>query len=100
MHPQLDRYPLVVDHAGIILPMVDFEGPRHILFSKIYTALTGGLLKRGGGRQPTGLGILHREYPVYLLPLVREFHLEDLLELVAVHLAGRGHRAVHQVLLA
>jgi hypothetical protein len=45
VHPQLDRYALVVDHPRIILPMIDFEGPRHILFSKIYTAMAGGLLK-------------------------------------------------------
>ena len=100
MHPQLNRNALVVDHARIILPMVFFESPRHILFCKIYTALNGGFLKCRGGSQPTSLGILHREYPEDLLPLIRELHLEDFLELVAVYLtSSRGHCAVYYFML-
>lgn len=99
MHPQLDRDSLVVNLSLIILSMVEFEGPRNILFCKIYTALNGGFLKRGDGCQPRSLSILHREYPVYFLPLIRKLHLEDFLELDAVHLTGRCHRAVHHLLL-
>ena len=99
MHTQLYRYALVINHTRIILTMVEFECPRHILFCKIYTALNGGFLKRGDGCQPTSLGILHREYPVDFLPLIRELHLEDFLELVANNLNGRGHRALHHLQL-
>ena len=70
MHPELDRDALVVYHPLIILPMVDFESFRQILFCKIYTALNCGFLKCRAGNQPTSLGILHRDYPIDLLPLI------------------------------